>query len=240
MKNAIVAMLAATVTLAAPIAPAAAVAAAKPAAPATADWTHVVTTTPEGGFRMGNPDAKVKLVEYFSFTCPHCAAFSGEAFGPLTQKYVSTGQVSFEVRVALRDALDFVTALSTRCAAPRTYFGTVEDVMAAQQQWESKAYDWIGAHRDELNGPAKATAIRTLVANAGLEAIVAKHGVTPAALTQCLDDKGSEAALQRSSEDAWNVRKINGTPGFLINDTLQSDVFGWAALEPKIQAALKI
>lgn len=234
MKRVFVALLAATVALSGT----AAQAAARPAA-AKADWTHVVTATPEGGFRMGNPDAKVKLVEYFSFTCPHCAAFSGEAFGPLTQKYVSTGQVSFEVRVALRDALDFVTALSTRCAAPHAYFGTVEDVMAAQQQWESKASDWIGAHKDELNGPTKAAAVRALVTNAGLETIVAKHGVTPAALTQCLDDKGAEAALQHSTEDAWNVRKINGTPGFLINDALQSDVFGWAALEPKIQAALK-
>ncbi|HLZ78972.1 MAG TPA: thioredoxin domain-containing protein [Sphingomonas sp.] len=238
MKNAVVALLVATAAFASPAAQAA-TKPAEPAAPTAADWTHVVTATPEGGFRMGNPNAKVKLVEYFSFTCPHCAAFSGEAFGPLTQKYVSTGQVSFEVRVALRDALDFVTALSTRCAGPRTYFGTVEDVMAAQSQWESKASEWIGAHKDELNGPAKMTAVRTLVTNAGLEAIVAKHGVTPAALTQCLDDKGAEAALQRSTEDAWNVRKINGTPGFLINDTLQPDVFGWAALEPKIQAALK-
>ena len=238
MKRLFVALLAATLSGTVAFS-GTAVQAAKPVAAAKADWTQVVTATPEGGFRMGNPDAKVKLVEYFSFTCPHCAAFSGEAFGPLTQKYVSTGQVSFEVRVALRDALDFVTALSARCAAPRAYFGTVEDVMAAQSAWAGKASDWIGAHRDELNGPGKAAAIRTLVANAGLEAIVARHGVTPVALGQCLDDKASEAALQRSTEDAWNVRKIGGTPGFLINDALQSDTFGWAALEPKIQAALK-
>lgn len=234
MKHVFVALLAATVALSGT----AAEAAARPAA-AKADWTHVVTATPEGGFRMGNPDAKVKLVEYLSFTCPHCAAFSGEAFGPLTQKYVGSGQLSFEVRVALRDALDFVAALSARCAAPPAYFGTVEDVMAAQTAWQGKAAEWIGAHRDELNGAGKMAAIRTLVTNAGLEAIVAKHGVTPAALGQCLEDKGAEAALQRSTEDAWSVRKINGTPGFLINGALQPDVFGWAALEPKIQAALK-
>ena len=27
---------------------------------------------------MGNPDAKVKLVEYGSLTCPHCKAFDDE------------------------------------------------------------------------------------------------------------------------------------------------------------------
>lgn len=235
MKRVFVALLAATVALSGT----AAEAAARAAAATRTDWTQTVTATPEGGFRMGNPNAKVKLVEFFSFTCPHCAVFSGEAYGPLTQKYVSSGQVSFEVRVALRDALDFVTALSARCAAPRAYFGTVEDLMAAQSQWEGKASDWIGAHKDELNGPTKDAAIRALITNAGLEAIVAKHGVTPAALTGCLNDKGSEAALQRTSEEAWNTRKINGTPGFLINDALQSDVAGWPALEAKIQAALK-
>jgi protein-disulfide isomerase len=231
MKRFLAALLAVPVAFAAP--------AAHAAPAAKADWTHVVTATPEGGYRMGNPDAKVKLVEYFSFTCPHCAAFAKEGFGPLTQKYVSTGQVSFEARVALRDALDFVTALSTRCAAPPAYFATVEDVMAAQTDWEGKASTWIGAHRDELNGAGKPAAIRALVSNAGLEAIVGKHGVTPAALGHCLEDKASEAALQTSSNDAWNVRKISGTPGFIINGTVQADVYGWAALEPKIQAALK-
>src|SRR5262249_44193930 len=135
MKRAFVALLAAAAIVSfGPVQ-----AAARPAAPAAQDWSQVVTQTPEGGFRMGNPAGKVKLVEYFSFTCPHCAAFSGEAFGPLTQKYVRTGQVSFELRSALRDALDLTVALGARCAAPRAYFATVEDVMAAQSDWEAKA-----------------------------------------------------------------------------------------------------
>ena len=47
-------------------------------APAQAqrDWTRVVAQTPEGGYRMGNPNAPVKLVEYLSLTCSHCAHFS--------------------------------------------------------------------------------------------------------------------------------------------------------------------
>ena len=34
------------------------------AAPNNGDWSSVVTQTPEGGFLMGNPNAKVKLVEF--------------------------------------------------------------------------------------------------------------------------------------------------------------------------------
>jgi protein-disulfide isomerase len=213
-------------------------AAAAPRA-AAIDWTRTVTATPDGGLRMGNPNARVKLVEYFSFTCPHCAAFAGEAYGPLTQKYVRTGQVSFELRAALRDPMDMTAALSARCTPTQGYFGAVEDIMAAQADWETKAADWIGQHSADLNGPDKVAAMRQLVTSSGLEAIAVKHGAAPAAMATCLDDKASKDALEHSTNDAWNVRKIGGTPGFLINNAIQSDVFVWSALEPKIQAALK-
>ncbi|MGN6123113.1 MAG: DsbA family protein [Sphingomonas oligoaromativorans] len=213
--------------------------AASRAAHAPADWTRVVEQTPDGGIRMGNPNARVKLVEFFSFTCPHCAVFATTAFKPLTDKYVRSGQVSFELRSALRDALDFSVALSTRCVAPRDFFGAVEDVMAGQPDWETKAADWISAHQTELSAPDKSAAIHALMAGSGVEALIVKHGTTPAAIGRCLDDKGLQSVLEKTTNDAWNVRKIGGTPGFLLNDMIQSGVYDWAALEPKIQAALK-
>jgi protein-disulfide isomerase len=206
---------------------------------AAVDWLNVVAPTADGGVRVGNPQAKVKLVEYFSTTCPHCAAFSKEAYPTILSKYVSGGQVSFEVRLALRDAIDLVAAKSARCAAPQRYFATLEDVMGTQSDWEPKAIDWVDAHRDELNGPNKDKAIHALLTGAGIEAIVGKHGVTPAALGACLTSKPINDALERSTNDAWNVRKIDGTPNFMINNVIQSTVYGWAGLEPLIQAAIK-
>jgi protein-disulfide isomerase len=210
-----------------------------PAHHAAVDWTSVVVPTADGGVRVGNPQSKVKLVEYFSTTCPHCAAFSKEAYPAILDKYVRGGQVSFEVRLALRDAIDLVAAKSARCAAPTRYFATLEDVMGTQSDWEPRAIDWVNAHTSDLNGPNKDAAIRALVAGAGIGAVVAKHGVTPAALGACLQSKPIDQALERSTNDAWNVRKIDGTPSFLINDAVQKDVYGWAGLEPLIQAALK-
>jgi protein-disulfide isomerase len=206
---------------------------------AASDWARVITQTPEGGIRMGNPNAKVKLVEFFSFTCPHCAVFATTAFTPLADKYVRSGQVSFELRSALRDALDFSVAMSTHCVAPKDFFGAVEDVMAAQQDWETKATDWIGTHQAELSAADKSAAVHALMTSSGVEGLVVKHGATPAAIGKCLDDKGIQSTLEKTTNDAWNVRKIGGTPGFLINDTIQSGVYTWADLEPKIQAALK-
>ena len=46
------------------------------------NWTTAGTATPTLGHRIGNPAAKVKLTEYISYTCPHCAAFTREGEGP--------------------------------------------------------------------------------------------------------------------------------------------------------------
>jgi protein-disulfide isomerase len=214
-------------------------AATRPVARKAADWTHVATATPDGGIRIGNPAAKVKLVEYFSFTCPHCALFAGEAYPKILQSYVAKGQTSFELRSALRDPVDMVVAVTARAAKPADYIALVQAIMAKQQEWEPKAIDYVGAHRDALNGPDKVKAIHAMITSIGLEAIAQAHGVTPARIEQALADKALEETLGKTTDDAWNVRKISGTPGFLVNDALQQNVFGWDALEPKIQAALK-
>jgi protein-disulfide isomerase len=207
--------------------------------PSVADWSKIVALTPDGGVRLGNPNAKVKVVEFFSFTCPHCAAFAAEGFDPLAQKYVKGGQVSYEIRAALRDALDLTAALASRCVPTPHYFAAVEAIMGAQQDWMPKAADYINANRDALNGPGKTKAVHAMLTSAGIEALLVKQGMAPAALDKCLDDKAAEDALQKTTNDAWNVRHINGTPGFFINDTAQPDIHGWAQLEPAIQAALK-
>src|SRR4051812_932713 len=68
---------------------------AKPAAappPARPNWVQTVVRTPEGGYRMGNPAARIALIEYGSRTCPHCALFDAQGVPALTSKYVANGQ----------------------------------------------------------------------------------------------------------------------------------------------------
>ena len=63
---------------------------AKVAAPAGKSWSQTVVKTPEGGYLMGNPDAPIKLVEYGSLTCSHCADFSNESHEELSRDFVDT------------------------------------------------------------------------------------------------------------------------------------------------------
>jgi protein-disulfide isomerase len=65
----------------------------KPVAPPeNGDWTTIVSQTAEGGFLMGNPNATVKIVEFGSMTCPHCAEFDAEGAKPLIDNYVKAGR----------------------------------------------------------------------------------------------------------------------------------------------------
>jgi protein-disulfide isomerase len=64
---------------------------ANAAAPPRANWMALSVVTPEGGHRLGNPDAAIKLVEWVSYTCPHCATFQKAADTPLRMSYVNSG-----------------------------------------------------------------------------------------------------------------------------------------------------
>ena len=71
---------------------------------------------------MGNPDAKVKLVEYGSMTCPHCARVRRRLRPTLTSKYVKTGKVSWEFRNYVRDADRRQRVAAARCGGPKASF----------------------------------------------------------------------------------------------------------------------
>ena len=77
-------------------------------------WADMVLKTPEGGYRMGNPAAPIKLVEYGSLTCPHCAEVAEKGSAELRDQYVASGRVSFEFRNFVRDPVDLAAAMLTR------------------------------------------------------------------------------------------------------------------------------
>ena len=110
------------------------------------NWTRTVVATPEGGFRMGNPNAKVKLVEYGSLACPHCRHFEQTGYKPLVQTYVRTGRVSYEFRNLLLNAPDLAVSLLTpserNAAAARSRMdGYLDQIAACQRRsrWRSVA-----------------------------------------------------------------------------------------------------
>src|SRR3546814_17531411 len=80
---------------------------------------------------MGNPDAKVKLVEYGSYTCSHCRDFAAESAEEIRQ-IVDSGKMSFEFRNYVRDPIDISTALLARCGGKDIFYPLSDQFFANQ------------------------------------------------------------------------------------------------------------
>lgn len=199
------------------------------------DWTRVVAITPEGGFRMGNPGAPVKLVEYGSLACPHCRHFEETGFKPLTQNYVRTGRVSYEFRNLLINAPDISISLLTRCAGPAKFFPMSAYVYSTQPAWESKIQALSSDQLAELDKMTDQQRIFRLAQVGGMAQIAARFGVTPARAKQCLSDAKATTRLVAMTQAA-NDLGVMHTPTFLINGKIV-DAATWEELEPLIKQA---
>jgi len=212
-------------------------AAAKPAAkaPVTHDWTRTVVATPEGGFRMGNPAAPVKLVEYGSLACPHCRHFEETGYKPLIQNYVRTGKVSYEFRNFLISGPDMSVSLLTRCAGPAKFFPMSELVYATQEQWEKKIEGMSDADKAALEQMTDEQRIVRFAELGGMAPLAERFGVSKAQAKQCLSDPKGLQRLLNITKTAVDSG-VDHTPTFLINGKV-TDAATWESLEPLIQQA---
>ena len=144
------------------------------------DWSRTVAATPQGGFRMGNPNAKVKLVEYGSLACPHCRHFEQTGYKPLVQQYVRTGRVSYEFRNLLLNAPDLSVSLLAHCAGPAKFFPMSEVVYATQPQWFDKVAGMTDAQKAEIDKMSDAQRVVRLAEigrfSAGCRAVRSRSG----------------------------------------------------------------
>ncbi|HYD36359.1 MAG TPA: thioredoxin domain-containing protein [Allosphingosinicella sp.] len=201
-----------------------------PAAEAmAADWSRTVVATPEGGFRMGNPAAAVKLVEYGSLTCGHCAAFSNAGMASLLG-YVRSGKVSYEYRNFILNGLDVAASLVARCGGPARFFPVAEKLYATQPQWTGRLRSLTQAQKDQLNALPESQRLGRLAETVGLTQLAAQHGIAPAAAKRCLAD---QAALDRLGEmaETASAQGVGGTPTFFLNGA-NIGTHTWATLEP--------
>lgn len=225
-----------TTLAAAALAVPAATAFAQPArsAPAQRDWTQNVAATPEGGFRMGNPDARVKVIEYLSLACPHCASFAEQSGPRLLSNYVRTGRVSLEYRNILINAPDVAAAVLTRCAAPRAYFAMSHELLRTQPQWLARMNAVTEAQRGELRGLGPMQLVQRLVPILGLDRVAARHGLTPAAQRACLSNQANLDRIEAMQTEANSRYGVTGTPTFVINGRV-ADTNVWSGIEPLLR-----
>lgn len=201
---------------------------ATPALAQKVDWTKRTSLSAIGGYVMGNPDAKTRLVEYISYTCSHCADFANSSEAPLKVNWISKGALNVEVRNAVRDRFDLTAALLARCGGPTKFFGNHYVLFANYSAWMKQVVAY-----DAKEHPAATidAAIDDIASSTGLYALMQRRGFTQAQLKSCLDDTAAREKVLAMTQEAWEGVKIGGTPSFTVNGRLVPDVHEWKALE---------
>ncbi|MBL9054460.1 MAG: DsbA family protein [Tabrizicola sp.] len=157
-----------------------------------------------GDFSIGSPDAPVKMVEYASFTCPHCAHFHETVWAELKKNYIDTGKVHFTLREVYFDRVGLWAAMVARCGGEMRYYG-IHDMLFAKQA------EWL-ASQDPVQ---IVDALKAIGLSAGIEA---------GALDACLNDQAMAEALVKQFETNMEADGVEGTPTLFINGAKHSNM----------------
>jgi protein-disulfide isomerase len=202
-------------------------------------WADVVNATSDG-FMMGNPNAKVKLVEIASLGCPFCKRFDEEG-APHLVEYVKTGQMSWEFRPYLiHGPIDMAAQLIVRCNGAKSFFPLMLALYKDQSTWIGKVES---APQDKLTQMQDLPTDKVFVAFAqlaGLQDWAAARGVPQAKSSQCLSDqKMIDHEVQVTTNVNNQYPDFKGTPSFVIDGKLLPDTGTWEKLKPELEAALR-
>lgn len=203
----------------------------------SSDWRSTVVATADGGMAMGNPKARVTLVEYGSLTCPHCRDFARDGVPPLVANYVKSGKVRFEFRNFVLNGFDLAATMVARCAGPRRFFPATERIYAQQSKWIAQVQATPKPRQDALKTLPKDKQLAEMASMAGLPAIGVASGIPAARINQCLADTNQAETLMAYARKASAEHGVKGTPTFFINGQ-RVDGADWPTVEAGLKAAL--
>ncbi|AUW57600.1 protein-disulfide isomerase [Sphingobium sp. SCG-1] len=206
------------------------------AAPAGTTWADTVATTPEGGFVMGNPDAKVKVTEFASYTCSHCAEFSAKSSDEI-RNLVNSGKMSYELRNYVRDPLDMTMSLLARCGGAGPFFPLSEQFFANQAAMFEKVQAWGDAPYQAAMAAPPEQRFNILANGTGLTEFAMQRGIAQDQAKQCLANTTEAEKLAKGVQEATTKYNITGTPTLLINGTVVENAATWEVLREKLKEA---
>ncbi|WP_374572807.1 DsbA family protein [Phenylobacterium sp. J367] len=173
----------------------------------------------EGDMSMGDPNAPVKMLEYASASCSHCATFNNEVFPAFKAKYIDTGKVHYTLKEFLTPPEQVATAgfLVARCAGKDKYFSVIDAVFHNQAEMFQ-------------TGDVRGVLLR----------IAQSAGLTEEQFNACLTNEAEIKALDERVTRAVREDKITGTPTFVINGKqVASGEVTLAQLDAAVAEAMK-
>ena len=152
-----------------------------------------------GEMVLGNEDAPVVLIEYASFTCPHCRNFHEDSFLKLKKDYIEPGQVKYIFREVYFDKYSLWAAMVARCGGSKKYFGLIDLIFKKQDEWATGDVDEVVAK---------------------LERIGKISGMSETEIQNCMQNNTKARALVEKYRENALKDDIKSTPSFIINGKL--------------------
>lgn len=164
---------------------------------------------------LGDPAAKVTVIEYHSVTCPHCAYFNANTMPKIIEKFINTGQVLYVIREYPVDAQSFDASLIMRCM-PKNKVLAFESVLFATQK------DWWG--RKQYMDTFKTYA--------------SLGGVDIENLNACTQNSKVRDAVFQDKLDAVKLLNVLNIPTFFVNGQKYEGARPWEYWESLLSEAV--
>ncbi len=143
---------------------------------------------------LGPDDAPVTIIEYASFTCPHCANFHTQTMPALKERFIDTGQVRFVFRDFPLNEPALRAGMMARCVPEAQYFNVIDLVFSTLDQWASGP-NWMQS----------------------LSRIGRMAGLSQEAFDACMADQQLETNIIALRAEGAEKFDIQATPSFVIN-----------------------
>lgn len=169
------------------------------------DTTAASDTPVVQEFALGDPNAPIEVIEYASFTCPHCARFHSDVWPELKANFIDTGKVRFIFRPVYFDGPGLWADMLARCTGDNDkFFGIAGILFERQAEW-SRAGSQAG------------------VAD-GIVSVGRQAGLDEATVLACLQDNDNAQVLVNAFKENVSRDKIEGTPSFIIDGVLTDNM----------------
>ncbi|ROT97220.1 protein-disulfide isomerase [Altererythrobacter sp. FM1] len=208
----------------------------QPVIPKTSNWGTTVSITDNGAHAIGNPNAKIKLDEFVSYTCPHCSHFAKDGDGALQLAYVGSGKVQVTVHNFIRDSVDLTAALLANCGPASKFKQNHMMFMLQQPKWLEKAERASDGQKKRWSTGDLPARMRSIASALGFYDMMATRGYSRVEADRCLANKAMADKLVQGTKSAIEQYNIPGTPSFVLDGNLLAGTFTWEMLQPQLDA----
>ncbi|MDA5093052.1 DsbA family protein [Aliiroseovarius sp. KMU-50] len=153
---------------------------------------------------LGDENAPVTVIEYASYTCPHCANWHRDSFKQLKKDYIDTGKVKFIHREVYFDRYGLWAGMIARCGGDARYFGINDLIYTGQKEWV---------------GEGDPTLILENLRKIGRTA-----GMSNEEMDTCMTDETFAQSLVAAYQQNATADEIRSTPTFMIGGEKYSNM----------------